>query len=199
MLRFLCYTIILSPLQTNSSPLISTPQNNPIYWPKTACILLKAANGTFQNMFHNITNQQLLVRSVQLYSLMTTCHCLYFFSFPELHGVCKFPTLVIFRNGGCSKRVWIVRALTSRRTPSPVMSMQKQMASCGDTWGRERTFPKLVLTLMRVPVCRLGTQVPRVISKRPMKKRVNFLSPAAFGPFGLRVMRLSYFVVMLFF
>lgn len=50
------------------------------------------------------------------------------------------------------------------------------MASCGATWGRDGTFPKLVLMLMRVPVCRLSTNVSRVISKRPVRKGVKFLS-----------------------
>ena len=47
-------------------------------------------------------------------------------------------TQVMFGNGGCSKQEGIVCALTPQRTLSPAMSMQKQMAADGVTWGHLR-------------------------------------------------------------
>ena len=57
-----------------------------------------------------------------------------------------------------------------------------------DSLEKTLMLGKLVLMLLRVPVWRLNTQVPKVSSKRPMRKGINFLIPmfpAPHGPFGL--------------
>lgn len=168
--------MIPRPLQANSSPLIST-QNDPTCWPKMACSELRAANGTLQNMFHN--NRCWWAR--HSYTPWHVIAFIFFLSFPGLlHGLCVCVCVCI----SYVSNVWEWRmfktgmnsmCLHPPRTPSPVLSMQKQMASCGDAWGREGAFPKLVFMWMRVPVWRLSTKVPSSISKRPMRKGVKFL------------------------
>ena len=89
-----------------------------------------------------------------------------------------------------------------RVLPFLCRSRWQQVAPSRGIWGKEGSFPKLVLMLLRVPVWRLNTQVPKVISKRPMRKGINFLIPmfpAPHGPFGLWVTRLQYILVMLLF
>lgn len=151
----------------------------------------------------------MLVSSMQLCFLAMPCHYLHFVLI-SLDCVCVsvcIPdiTEVIFGMEDVQNRnEQYVPSLQQERRVLPFLcrSRWQLVAPSRDTWGKEGSFPKLVLMLPRVPVWRLNTQVPRVISKRPMRKGINFLSlmfPALHGPFGLWVTRVQYILVMLLF
>lgn len=87
----------------------------------------------------------------------------------------SYTTKVMFGNRRCSKQEWTVCALISqehRVPPCLCRSRWEQMASCGDTWGKECAFPKLVLMLLRVPVWRLSTKCQEPFPKSQWEKEL---------------------------
>lgn len=117
MLRFLClllccYLIISRLLEANSSPLISTCQNDPTCWPKMACNLLKAAKGHVSkhvSQYYKSTDVSQLSAAIFLNSDKSLPF--FFLSFPGRHGACVRAYVcvnflcywVTSGNRGCSK------------------------------------------------------------------------------------------------
>lgn len=126
----------------------------------------------FLKLFYSITNQQLLVRSAQLYSLTMMCHCLHFLSISlgRMGYVCERDRQNLLHYGshpclgveGVPNRdgedVYSLRR-EHRVLSCLCRSSWKQMASCGSPEAG-KVFPRLALSLVRGPICRLSTQTP---------------------------------------
>ena len=108
---------------------------------------------------------------------------LFFLPFPGLYGVSVWISYVTEVMSGIEdvwKQEWGVCALTLPRTPSPVLSTQKQVGADGIVWGhlrQEGAFPKMVLMLTRVPMCKLSMKSAKIDFQKSSEKRSSIPTP----------------------